>query len=69
MSDNKSKTLNETEAILATGITNAYYTNLLRLQQQGKDTDNPEVAKECMKQVFEFYKYAQKNVKDNQSAE
>jgi hypothetical protein len=66
MPDNNSNTLSTVEAILATGITNAYYANLLRLHQQGKDTNDQQIAKECMKQVFSFYKYAQEQVKKNQ---
>lgn len=62
----ESKTLNEAEATLAVGLTNAFFTNLLRKQYQGLDTSNQEIREKCMKEVFDFYVYAQKNVKKNQ---
>jgi hypothetical protein len=66
MSDNKN-TLSQVEATVAIGMTNAFYTNLLRMQHQGKDTNNQDVRKACMDEVFDFYLYAQNEVKKNQA--
>lgn len=60
------KSLNNTEATLAIGITNAYFTNLLRLQGKGEDTSDQDIRKKCMDEVFDFYVYAQNQVKKNQ---
>ena len=56
--------ISDSSITIASGVVNAYYTNLLRLQMLGKDTSDKQVQAVCLAEVKQLYA---KTIKDLQA--